>query len=563
MPRIPNNTSPIPSLRKRILKFQNERNNLLHNNDISQINSDFHLFKQTKHPSNRKGFKIHNRLKYLNHKISSLRSELESKYNSLSINESSRPHSNIHTNNEATSPNANLPVEQPTLDSATSNSSTNQYPSTINTNNIGEEESTPESTTNNQRHICNNCNRKESSANELNISVISSNSIQRRRNYRFLESSNANSTLREYKVCSQCLNHITLDDSSEANKECNTWPGFVWSILKSKEMHDTYDANSIWVIIPTTWRKWWLESVHLHFPTVFHNISLSNPPPILADRTKDITKWDNSIESGNLNKIADVCNKLLIPTVLCPWGCSEFLHKVGYISIQLIFQKHFQKCIVTKLKPYKLSTVESSRNDFLREEHATWLFNPKWRVTPSIAFVNNEPVFLTCKSHDNGTKKLHVHCCRWENNLSSLLSDQLCHAVVNPRTVKNTQVGYNSITYQMVEQRFSWNGPDTINISSVGKTNHNSLLLYQAEARSIANRSDMKSLLKRSVDDGKMSNFHANGIEEYSEYYSRNKDYEKYKFGATYVPFEIALGLKKEARNHECFVTIDDDMNEQ
>ena len=127
------NTSPILSLS--ISKFQNEQNTLLHKNDLSQINSNFLLYKQSKHPDNRKGYKIHNRLRYLNHKISSLCSELESNYNSLSINESSLPLLNIHKN-EVTSPNTDLPVEQSNLDSATSNSTTHQYPSTTNTNDI-------------------------------------------------------------------------------------------------------------------------------------------------------------------------------------------------------------------------------------------------------------------------------------------------------------------------------------------------------------------------------------------------------------------------------------------
>ena len=44
-----------------------------------------------------------------------------------------------------------------------------------------------------------------------------------------------------------------------------------------------------------------------------------------------------------------------------------------------------------------------------------------------------------------------------------------------------------------------------INISNVGRTNHNLLLLHEAEAISFANCTEMKVLLKAMMVDGKMS----------------------------------------------------------
>eukprot|EP00957_Ditylum_brightwellii_P188683 14363217-Ditylum_brightwellii.AAC.1 len=75
------------------------------------------------------------------------------------------------------------------------------------------------------------------------------------------------------------------------------------------------------------------------------------------------------------------------------------------------------------------------------------------------------------------------------------------------------KVGYNSTGYQMVEHWSSWKGPDSINVSSVGKTDRGSVLVQKAEARSYANRTDMKALIQRLIDKGKISNNHAEGIE--------------------------------------------------
>ena len=55
----------------------------------------------------------------------------------------------------------------------------------------------------------------------------------------------------------------------------------------------------------------------------------------------------------------------------------------------------------------------------------------------------------------------------------------------------------------MVEQRSSWKGPDTINVSSVGKTDHGSILIQEAEAHSYANCTDMKILIQRLSGDEK------------------------------------------------------------
>ena len=66
------------------------------------------------------------------------------------------------------------------------------------------------------------------------------------------------------------------------------------------------------------------------------------------------------------------------------------------------------------------------------------------------------------------------------------------------------KVGYNSTGYQMVKQRRAWQGPESINVSSVGKTDHGSVLVQEAVARSYTNRTDVKSLNQRLIiDDGK------------------------------------------------------------
>ena len=93
----------------------------------------------------------------------------------------------------------------------------------------------------------------------------------------------------------------------------------------------------------------------------------------------------------------------------------------------------------------------------------------------------------------------------------------------------------------MVEQRSSWKGPDTINVSIVGNTDHGSILIQESEACPYANRTDIKILIQRLIDDEKISNYHAERTKEFSKSFSRNVDYMKYKFVSDYVPAEIAM----------------------
>ena len=78
------------------------------------------------------------------------------------------------------------------------------------------------------------------------------------------------------------------------------------------------------------------------------------------------------------------------------------------------------------------------------------------------------------------------------------------------------KVGYYSTGYQMVEQRSSWKVTDNINVSSVENTDNCSILIQESEARLYASLKDIKNLIQRLIDDEKISNDHAEGIEEFS-----------------------------------------------
>ena len=413
---------------------------------------------------------------------------------------------------------------------------------------------------------CENCHRRVidncDSFYAIDLKPISSNTVIHKSRIRFVRSTRRNTEPVQYQVCEQCKEHLTNRSIDVAMEPKNMWPAFIWNMLQSTEIQENYNSDQIWKHIPKQWRRWWMEELHSQFPAFYRNITISEPIPIFVDRTNDIKIWNDGIDSGKLMTIADVCNKYLLPTVLCPWGCSEFIHKAGYLDFHIVIQRYISKVILFDIDYAEIAKVDPARDDFCRDsyfDYNVWLWNPKWRVLPTIVMIENTPYVLTCNDHNGGDTLLQVHCCRWKSNLPAPISDQLCHAVMKSRTVKNVKAGYSSIGYQMVEQRMSFKGPDSINIRSVGRTDHNSVLLHEAEARSYANRPDMKFLVQRLIADGKMSQDHADGIREFSQHFSSKEDYESLKEGSSYVPLEIAMMMKKEARNRSITGIIDDD----
>lgn len=101
------------------------------------------------------------------------------------------------------------------------------------------------------------------------------------------------------------------------------------------------------------------------------------------------------------------------------------------------------------------------------------------------------------------------------------MSDQSFHAALKTRTAKTVKVGHDSSACEMVEQRAFWKSPDTINIASCSRSDHNSIILKKAEARSCANRADAKNLIARLIEYENLSSDHAEGVEEFSKMLSQ------------------------------------------
>ena len=276
-------------------------------------------------------------------------------------------------------------------------------------------------------------------------------------------------------------------------KECYKWPSYIWYLLQDSEIQLVY-GSKMWKLIPYKWREWWIEPTKQF--ECFSDITMDSPTPYFVDRTSDIDHWNEEIGSGSLSRLKKCVNELLLPTVLCPWGCTEYIHRCGGIALDLMFQRFLPMIYLPLLSDSdQMKTVEWARDDFFREDdddYDCWLLNDTWKVRPSVSFINGLPKFLTCRNHGNGTKKMFLHPPRRPDHiLPSASGDQLCHAVLKPRTVKQMKASKYSNSFQMYEQMGGFHGVDSCTLTNVGNFDIRSVILDEDESRTIRNRADI------------------------------------------------------------------------
>jgi predicted GIY-YIG superfamily endonuclease len=410
---------------------------------------------------------------------------------------------------------------------------------------------------------CENCKRKQShnliemyghnSPYFIEFSMIESIQIRNRsfkHNDVVMNESNHSLTL-----CHQCGLYLTLESKYQDEQYC--WPSFILSLLENKSIHRIY-KKWIWRFIPSNWRYWWISHVKDQFGNVFTDVTIDDPPPIFDDITMNIKKWNAKINTGDLPNLAQGCNELLLPTIMCPWGESVFIHKTGSIPIDVLFQRYLQRCEIKLIDSSNLRKVIWTRDDYVRDEgdDDIWLLNPKWKIRPSIAFLNNTPRILTCEDHNGGSVDIMIHTCRWKHHLPCEQSDQIAQIVVQSRTVKRAKASAYSSEWQMFEQRGCFGGLDTCNHVEFGRFDRPSYLRHEIENRAILNRHDVNthldSLTKHQIISTPMvENMRASAYDS-----ATNTQFQKYYKGGTYVPLDVALLLQCESTDRVIKINI-------
>ena len=353
-----------------------------------------------------------------------------------------------------------------------------------------------------------------------------------------------------FYLCQECDRFLVTEEKPKAAKSAkNTWPSFILATLINEDVISIY-RDKVWKLIPSQWRHWWVDTLPLVCEG-YDNISIESPYPVTVDKTFELVEWRTKINSQLLPEIEFACNKYMMPTILCPWGCNEFIFRTGFMSIDIVFQRFLRKVVLKLIHDIdKMKFITYCRDDYIRgnNDYDCLLLNKEWTVKPSFCLRRNFGVqVMTCQDHDKGCPRCMIHPPRQPNHiLSSKYSDQLCHAVIKPRTISMSKAQKYSNTYQMHEQRGNFNGIDTCSLTQYRNFKLLSFLLQENELRSLKGRADINALLTQLVKEKVLSPEIVANYRNMAEEETLDIDYLIQ--GATYVPIDVAvdMGIDKD-----------------
>ena len=353
------------------------------------------------------------------------------------------------------------------------------------------------------------------------------------------------------------------------------WPSFMWKFMSDASVDSVVERCGVqeaWKFVPAGWRNWWLQSLVELRPAswVLPGVSLGAVVPHFTDVTSDLRLFEDMLDSLELGKIRNVCNKLNFPTVYCPWGCPTFLQDVGGLDLAAAFhhllRKQRVKVAMSTSSKEVVGKCYSMRPDFLDPRHPRHLLCPAFEVRPSVAVHRDKGMcVLTCACHSGGTRSRYYHVPRSPFGLMSRAGDQLAHCVVHHRTVKPMAPKKFNNTYQLFMQRGSFSGIGMSCLKTNGDFSLRSELLAQSEALSIACRDDIRGLLGQLEDDGHIHPRTAAKLRETSKELHSDGGLigrSLYSTGATYTLYTDCMKLQRElATVHQVSVACHSDSN--
>ena len=369
-------------------------------------------------------------------------------------------------------------------------------------------------------------------------------------------------------LCHECKSYLTEDQPQKREVEwINIWPSFYWNLLTKERGLGRVMGVNTWSFIPLIWRPYWLQVLHETFPVSYGTITIDDPPSFFRDYTVEADEFQSVLNRNKLGELKTACDAFLMPVILCPWGCSEYSHRCGSVSLDLIVQRYFTE---VDLKLYSLRNglrkLATARDDFLSLSRDVHLRNKDWEVWPTIVFREGVgPVVLTCEEHNHGTCKQYFHAPKTGLTIPSYRGDQLSHAVVSPRTIKASKANKYSNTYQLNECRGSYCGIDTCDISERRNFSFLSAISDVHESRCVQGRADIMGLVSQLVSSHSIDSQTASALLERAKFnFPSDVELNKLATGSTYMTLSDTLKLQEMLmQNGEMTVCIENNLNEQ
>ena len=397
---------------------------------------------------------------------------------------------------------------------------------------------------------CVNCRRQEceyTTATEpysLHLQVYNIGGWRSRKKFKLFTIAGMNSSEREKaQVCSECLQYLDRKGSPAASNGALEWPAFVWSVLRRP---DIYQKG--WRLLPQEWRPWWQDAVcSVHGTTL---LELAAEPCIFQDVTTELREDIGALCRNRWS--ADLMPReesLVLPTVKCVAGCSEFKHKCQHIAMDIVWEELLETELVIYSPSHKRECTNIFRKDYSLPDHI--LKNPRWLCKASIAQDRNgiHPVVLTCRHHNEKSKRFLVHPCRNPTGtVATEKSGQFAPVTAVPRTLQKAKAHQYSASFHMASLEGSFYGLDTMYLQSQGGNHHHqSGLAWRQEALCIKGRADMKGHIgnmarRKQIGPRLAADLLKSGDELFEPW---NETKKKFELGGSYIGMDDAVKLQQ------------------
>ena len=248
-----------------------------------------------------------------------------------------------------------------------------------------------------------------------------------------------------------------------------------------------------------------------------------------------------------MDEIEESCNKTAFPDVRCPFGCTTFKDKeyIGYISLQHFLNNLFPS--FTFFNADYRKHLNGARSDWLdEEEHNCFI------IKPSIYLSSQRgPLIVTCSDHNKGSQLQYVHPPTNPATGSFPLkySNRLAPAVIQSKVAHPMKAKYSVHTYCIVAEDVGYAGASSQRKGLKRKWDvHAEDTMPSAEGLTAKNRSDVAQLLDDLVATGEIKESIKNTI--VSNPCPSDAVVQQALNSATNVPFNIAMGMKRQAENN-------------
>lgn len=351
-------------------------------------------------------------------------------------------------------------------------------------------------------------------------------------------------------LCAECQNLLCTKD----NEWKYAWPAYFWLMFATPENYRL--AEEMWKYVPVHWRFWWVYNF-IALSDFHSHVSLYFPEPYFEDITQKVETCQRQLASGRLVDLIQCSNDNCYCSVRCPWGCTEFVGDCGCVSLYVYLARflsakkplHADFIGIETSKKRIADVFVGMRPDYLYF-HDNFLDNEEWPIRPCIQlWLDKGPCLCTCKEHNGGSKVRYLHAPQnpFIKNLPAERSDQLAHAVLQPRFVKHMKFRRFNDMYDVVNCRGQYGGMDSCDITELSSFDSCGLLTFRSELSALFGRPDVKSRLDQLVQhkvipayvrDEKLAHLFLMDFDV-------NGDVRKATSGATYIPLKDALKFNK------------------